>query len=108
MGARKARLAYAIREGKPVPPPTAPEMFEEETVLLPKRVATQVTELLAKSKYAKNLTRSKYIALLVEAACNHEEMLADREAAQHNLVAPATPQQMAQIAGQYVGRRTGG
>lgn len=88
MGARKARLAHAIRTGEAVPPPVAPERFNEETVLLPKHVTKLVAEEHAACRY--KMTRAQYLAKLVEAAANHERELREQRESEHNLIVPAT------------------
>jgi len=86
MGQRKARLTYAKTHGVPVPPPVNAEMVVEETILLFKRVSKRIDEERAFSVYRKQLSRVQYIALLIEAALNHEEKLRDEAAAEGSLV----------------------
>lgn len=99
MGARKARLAYAIREGKPVPPPVAPAMFDTETVNLPKAVSALVTTEYNASPYRSKMTRAEYMAKLVESAAGHEANLRAEREAQGSLIVPAThlPPNVAEI-----------
>ena len=80
-----------------------PEMYDEETVLLPKEVSKLVTQEWNKSQYRAVLTRAQYIAKLVEAAAGHEANLREEKDRSHNLVQPAT--HIPAGAERYIGRR---
>lgn len=86
-----------------MPPPVAPEIFDEETVLLPKAVSKLVTQEFDASPYRSKMTRAQYIAKLVESAAGHEANLREQKAAEHNLVQPAT--HIPAGAERYIGRR---
>lgn len=90
MGARKARLAYQRARGGAMPPPVSPETVKTETILLRKNVAKLVTEEYEASPYHAKLSRSSYIALLIESACEHERMLREQQDQRTNLVQLAT------------------
>lgn len=74
-------------EGCPARPKATPK-FEVETVVLPLHIAKRVSEEYKLSAYspkpnrppdAPALTRSEYLALLILAACNHEQKLREEK-----------------------------